>query len=68
MKILLVNKFFFRKGGAETVLFQEREMLQAAGVEVIDFSMQHARNYPSPQADFLSPMWSSIATIMRWIA
>ncbi|WP_370598669.1 glycosyltransferase family 4 protein [Plesiomonas shigelloides] len=52
MKILLVNKFFFRKGGAETVLFQEREMLQAAGVEVIDFSMQHARNFPSPQAVF----------------
>jgi hypothetical protein len=32
MKILLVNKFFFIKGGAETVYFQERTMLKQAGV------------------------------------
>ena len=35
MKVLLVNKFFI-KGGAETVYFQERDMLKQAGV-VIDF-------------------------------
>ncbi|OJH73872.1 hypothetical protein VVS222_03884 [Vibrio vulnificus] len=32
MKVLLVNKFFFLKGGAETVFFQERELLQSAGL------------------------------------
>ncbi|ATF48412.1 MAG: glycosyltransferase family 4 protein [Citrobacter sp.] len=52
MKILLVNKFFFIKGGAETVYFQEREMLKKAGVQVIDFSMQHEKNFPSEYADF----------------
>jgi len=41
MKVLLVNKFFFIKGGAETVYFQERDMLKQAGVQVIDFSMLH---------------------------
>ena len=41
MKILLVNKFFFIKGGAETVYFQERNWLKAAGVDVVDFSMLH---------------------------
>lgn len=52
MKVLLVNKFFFIKGGAETVYFQERDMLKQAGVQVIDFSMQHEKNFPSDYADY----------------
>lgn len=52
MKVLLVNKFFFIKGGAETVYFQERERLKAAGVTVIDFAMQHEKNFPSDYADW----------------
>lgn len=52
MKILLVNKFFYIKGGAETVYFQERSMLKQAGIEVIDFSMQHENNFPSDYADY----------------
>ncbi|MGY5707941.1 glycosyltransferase family 4 protein [Vibrio cincinnatiensis] len=55
MKVLLVNKFFFMKGGAETVFFQEREMLQQAGVVVVDFSMQHEKNIPSAYQDFFVP-------------
>ena len=47
MNVLLVNKFFFIKGGAETVYFQERDHLKAAGVQVMDFSMQHEKNLPS---------------------
>ncbi|AFJ45653.1 glycosyltransferase family 4 protein [Shimwellia blattae] len=52
MKVLLANKFFFIKGGAETVYFQERDNLKRAGVEVVDFSMQHERNFPSDYADY----------------
>ena len=52
MKVLLVNKFFFIKGGAETVYFQERDMLKQAGVQVIDFSMHHDNNFPSDYADY----------------
>ncbi len=52
MKVLLVNKFFFIKGGAETVYFQERDRLKSAGVEVVDFSMQHENNFPSDYADY----------------
>lgn len=47
MKVLVVNKFFFLKGGAETVFFQEREMLIERGVSVIDFSMVHNDNLVS---------------------
>jgi glycosyltransferase involved in cell wall biosynthesis len=48
MKVLLANKFFFRNGGSEVVLFQERDFLLAAGHEVVDFSMRDTRNLPSP--------------------
>lgn len=51
VKVLLANKFFFRNGGSEAVMFQEREFLQQQGVEVIDFSMRDSRNLPSEYAD-----------------
>ncbi|GAA0640619.1 glycosyltransferase [Bifidobacterium pullorum] len=47
MRILLVNKFFYRKGGAETYFFALAEGLQALGHEVAFFSMQHPNNEPS---------------------
>lgn len=52
MKVLLVNKFFYIKGGAETVYFQEIDRLKKAGVEVIDFSMQHENNFPSDYSSY----------------
>ena len=47
MKILLVNKYFYRKGGAETYFFALAEGLKALGHEVAFFSMQHPDNEPS---------------------
>ena len=55
MKILLANKFFYDHGGPETVLFAQRDLLRAAGHDVIDFSMQDARNYPSDYAMYFAP-------------
>jgi len=52
VKVLLANKFFFRNGGSEVVLFQERDYLRKAQVEVIDFSMDDDRNLASPYAGF----------------
>lgn len=52
MKVLLANKFFFRNGGSEVVMFQERDYLLGAGHEVVDFSMQDERNLPSPNSAF----------------
>ena len=48
MKILIANKFFFRNGGSEAVMFQERDYLMEMGHEVIDFAMHDERNLPSP--------------------
>lgn len=52
MKILLVNKFFYPKGGAETVFFQEREFLRNKGHEVIEFTMNHPDNIRSDYSDY----------------
>lgn len=45
MRILLVNKFFYRKGGSETYLFALANGLRAMGHEVAFFSMHHPKNY-----------------------
>lgn len=47
MRVLLVNKYFYRKGGAETYFFALAEGLRALGHEVAFFSMQHPSNEPS---------------------
>lgn len=52
MKILFANKFFFRNGGSEAVLFQERDFMLREGHEVVDFSMQDERNLSSDYADY----------------
>lgn len=52
MKILFANKFFFRNGGSEVVMFQERDFARHAGLEVVDFSMQDERNVDSEYAAY----------------
>lgn len=51
MKILFANKFFFRNGGSEVVMFQERDFVLARGHEVVDFSMRDERNFASGHAE-----------------
>lgn len=48
MKILMVNKFFYIKGGSETYYFALKELLEKNGHEVIDFSMKDEKNFESP--------------------
>lgn len=52
MRVLLVNKFHYRKGGAETYNFALAEGLRAAGHEVAFFSMKHPDNLPCEQAKY----------------
>ena len=63
MKILLVNKFHYIKGGSETYYFGLADLLRSKGHEVIFFSMKDPRNYPCKQekyfvdnVDFNAPM------------
>ena len=52
MKVLLVNKFHYIKGGSETYYFGLGEMLEKSGCEVIYFSMQDEKNRPCAQAEY----------------
>jgi len=52
MKILMIDKFYFIKGGAETYMFNVSEVLQANGHTVVPFSMKHAANVDTPYARF----------------
>jgi glycosyltransferase involved in cell wall biosynthesis len=47
LKILFANKFFYLKGGAEAVMFDEIDLMKKQDVDVVEFSMCHPRNRPS---------------------
>ena len=52
MKVLLVNKFHYRKGGSETYYFTLAEALKARGHEVVFFAMQDDKNLPCAQEKY----------------
>ena len=47
MKILLINKYFYPKGGAENSFFQTAKLLERYGHSISFFSMQDERNLPT---------------------
>ncbi len=55
MKILLINKFHYRRGGSETYYFTLADALSALGHEVIFFAMEDSRNDPCGQAAYFVP-------------
>lgn len=48
VKILLINKYHFLKGGAERAYFDMARMLEARGHTVAFFSMRHPQNKSTP--------------------
>ena len=52
MKILLINKFFYLKGGSETVFFEEADLLKRNRHQVAFFSMFDNRNLSCPQSRY----------------
>jgi glycosyltransferase involved in cell wall biosynthesis len=48
MRVLSINKFHYRRGGAETAYFAHAELLRAHAHDVIPFSMRHPQNEPTP--------------------
>jgi len=55
MKILLANKFFYRRGGSEAVFFDTADLLRKKGHAVAFFAMRNARNGDTPYAEFFVP-------------
>lgn len=60
MRILVVNKFHWPKGGSERVYFDLADGYARAGHEVIPFAMRSALNVPSPWEARFAPevSWS----------
>lgn len=52
MKILQINKFFYRRGGSETYFFDLIKLLEQNGHEVITFSTKSPKNLSSPYEKF----------------
>ncbi|OGH94932.1 MAG: hypothetical protein A2538_04550 [Candidatus Magasanikbacteria bacterium RIFOXYD2_FULL_41_14] len=52
MRILQINKFFYRRGGAETIFFDTINGQRARGHEVAEFSTRDCRNLPSDYAHY----------------
>ncbi len=52
MKILLVNKFHYIKGGSETYYFGLADLLRSHGHAVIFFSMKDEKNFPCEQEEY----------------
>lgn len=50
MRILHVNKYLYRRGGAEGYMFDLAALQRSAGHEVAHFGMSHPENEPMPYA------------------
>lgn len=52
MKILMIDKYHYIKGGSETYLFALKDMLEKNGHEIIMFSMNSKKNFPSKYSEY----------------
>lgn len=52
MKILLIDVYYFNKGGAETVCFNTGRLLEEHGHEVVYFTLKWKDNRPSPYSKY----------------
>ena len=47
-RLLAINNYFYRRGGAESVFLDHIDLFTAAGWDVVPFAMQHPANLSSP--------------------
>lgn len=70
MKILLVNKFYYPRGGDCMAMLAQEELFRSKGHEVAIFSMSHPENIPSEWDSYFAPeiTFSGKGIIGRWKA
>ena len=52
MKILQINKYFYKKGGADTVFLNTIDLLSKNGHEVVPFSLLNTKNLETPYSHY----------------
>lgn len=65
MKILLVNKFYYRRGGDCIVTMNLEQLLKAHGHEVVVYAMQYPENMESPWSKYWPKSMSKIDAFTR---
>lgn len=51
-RLLAINNYFYRRGGAESVFLDHIDLFAADGWEVVPFAMEHPANLPSRWSDY----------------
>ncbi|ACP23354.1 polysaccharide biosynthesis protein, putative (plasmid) [Sinorhizobium fredii NGR234] len=51
-RLLAINNYFYRRGGAEVVFFDHMSMFAEIGWDVVPFAMRHDSNEPTPWSDY----------------
>lgn len=52
MKVLIINNFYYNRGGDCTYLFSLKDILEEKGHQVVVFSMHHPLNFKSEFSDY----------------
>jgi glycosyltransferase involved in cell wall biosynthesis len=67
MHVAMANNYYYLKGGAERVLFEEKKILEANGHRVAVFSQTHPNNEDSQYADYFLPFkdWQHASMLGR---
>jgi glycosyltransferase involved in cell wall biosynthesis len=75
MKVLQINKYFYIKGGAETVFFNTMDLLTEKGHTVIPFSLKSKKNRPCAYESYFvdypelseSGLWTKLKYLFAFI-
>ena len=51
-RLLAINNYFYRRGGAESVFLDHIDLFADAGWDVVPFAMEHPDNLPSPWSEY----------------
>ena len=51
-RLLAINNYYYRRGGAEVVFLESAKLLADAGWDVVPFAMKHPQNLPSPWSEY----------------
>ena len=67
MRIAMANNYYYIRGGAERVLFEEKKILEAHGHQVPVFSQAHPHNEFSEFSDYYIPFkdWRNISGFQK---
>lgn len=55
MRVAIANNYYYLRGGAERVLFEQKKLLESHGHEVPVFALAHPSNEYSPHQDYFPP-------------